>query len=341
MDGRSLAGLTVAMAPRNQLNRKTPVTFRRYPQMFTALLAATLAGACASDEVESKTPTTITVSPDATLHSLGETVQLIASVRDQNGAVMTDPKVRWESDDASKATVDPSGLVTAVANGDATVTATTESTSATATATVTVDQVAATVAIKAATHTFSTDGDNIRVSPGDTTHVRSAFGDTLRLSAKALDANQNPVHDARFTWTSGDTLVAVVVDTGLVTWNSDGPAKITVEADSRPLSMAELSVNGESAMGEVPAMFRRPVRALLGKRRERSYAINGSPPSVPGRIGQIASAGWKRDPPHAPHTVIRLPFQARSSRKTRSSQLLPSRMSKTTGCPPSAPLVSM
>ena len=44
---------------------------------------------------------------------------------------------------------------------------------------------------------------------------------------------------------------------------------------------------------------------------------------------------------HAPHTVIRFPSCVCSSRKTRSSQLLPSRMSKMTRCPITVPDRSM
>ena len=53
----------------------------------------------------------------ARLAALGATVQLSAEVRDQNGNVMAGAAVAWSSADATVATVDGSGLVTAVANG--------------------------------------------------------------------------------------------------------------------------------------------------------------------------------------------------------------------------------
>ena len=69
-------------------------------------------------------PTTISVSPTmATLISFGETVQLTATVRDQNGQGMTGVTVVWASSNASVARVTGDGLVTAAANGTATVTA--------------------------------------------------------------------------------------------------------------------------------------------------------------------------------------------------------------------------
>ena len=120
---------------------------------------------------------------------------------------MANATVAWTSSDPSVATVAASGLVTAVANGAATVTATAGS--ASGTAAVTVDQVVATVAVD---------------PPADTL---LAFGDTLRLSADALDANGNAVVGAEFAWASGDTLVAAVDQQGLVTGRAVGEVEVT------------------------------------------------------------------------------------------------------------------
>ena len=69
-------------------------------------------------------PTTVTVSPFATeLAALGETVQLTAEVRDQNGRVMSTATVTWSSSNTSVATVDQAGLVTAMGTGTAAITA--------------------------------------------------------------------------------------------------------------------------------------------------------------------------------------------------------------------------
>ena len=81
--------------------------------------------------------TTVTVSPgSAALSALGETARFTAEVRDQNGRVMAAAAVAWVSSDASVATVDASGVVTAAANGSATITATAGSVSGTAAVTV-------------------------------------------------------------------------------------------------------------------------------------------------------------------------------------------------------------
>ena len=177
-----------------------------------ALLAAVLASGCGDGAIEpaappSPVPAAVTVSPaSATLQSLGETVRLTAAVRDQNGQAMSNAAVAWASSDPSVATVDASGLATAVGNGTATVAATAGS--ASGTATLTVDQVVAAVAVEPAADTVL------------------AFGDTLRLSAEARDANGHAVVAAEFAWASGDTLVAVVDASGLVTGVSAGEAEI-------------------------------------------------------------------------------------------------------------------
>ena len=185
---------------------------QRNPTLLTALLAAALTAACGDDAVEPITPTTVTVSPaSATLQSLGSTVQLTATVQDQNGQAMSGITVAWTSSDTEVGTVDESGLMTAVGNGTVTVTAT--AWSATGTASVAVDQVAAKVVVDPATDTLMTSGD------------------TLRLSADALDSNGNAVAGAVFAWASTDTLVAVVDDEGLVTGVSAGEVEVTATSE--------------------------------------------------------------------------------------------------------------
>lgn len=81
-------------------------------------------------------PTSITMSPSSvTLTSPGATAFLIASVKDQSGAVMSGQAVAWVSSDEGVATVS-GGTITAVANGSATVTATSGSLSGQASVTV-------------------------------------------------------------------------------------------------------------------------------------------------------------------------------------------------------------
>ena len=182
--------------------------------LLIALLAATFFVAC-GDGATAPPPdalraTTITVNPaTADLAALGATVQLSAQVRDQNGQAMTGATVTWASSAAAVAAVSASGLVTAVANGSATITAT--SGSASGSAAVTVAQTVSRVA----------------VSPVADTLVA---GDTLRFSAVAADANGHPVVGVEFQWTSSDTAVAGVDASGLATGASAGEAEIAATA---------------------------------------------------------------------------------------------------------------
>ena len=174
-------------------------------------------------------PATITVSPATTaLTALGATVQLSAEVRDQNGAVMSGATVTWASSDAGAATVNASGLVTAVANGGATITATAGEASGSATVTV------------------AQEASAVSVVPDTATVVE---GDTLRLAATATDANGHTVAGAEFAWASGDTAVAVVDATGLVTGiggrgsgdhGHDPPSEFGDTGDSCPATTPDL-----------------------------------------------------------------------------------------------------
>ncbi len=156
-------------------------------------------------------PTTVTVSPATSqLTALGATVQLTASVLDQNGQAIAGATVTWASSDPAVATVAGAGLVTAVGNGSATITA--SAGTASGTAVVTVMQAAGSVEVEPAEATLA------------------VLGDTVRLAARAFDANGNEVADAQFSWASSDAAVATVDSTGLVTAVGNGSATITASA---------------------------------------------------------------------------------------------------------------
>ena len=71
-----------------------------------------------------QTPRTVQVEPErALLTAFGETLQLAATVLDGNGQPVADASVTWQSSNPEVAAVSDAGLVTAVANGTATITA--------------------------------------------------------------------------------------------------------------------------------------------------------------------------------------------------------------------------
>ncbi len=166
--------------------------------------------------------TTVEVTPaTAEFTALAETVRLTAQVLDQNAQAIAGAAVAWASSDASVAAVDASGLVTAAANGATTITATAGSVSGAAA--VTVSQVVSVVAVSPATDTLV------------------AFGDTVRLIANATDANGHGVADTEFSWSSSDTLVAQVDDSGLVESLAEGDAVVMATA-AEVTGGADLSV---------------------------------------------------------------------------------------------------
>jgi uncharacterized protein YjdB len=95
----------------------------------TRLAGAALANALAScsDGTGPELPvaTTVVTSADSVAFAaLGQVAVVSATVLDQNGQPMPAETVAWTSSDGSVATVSGDGVVTAVANGETTLTAT-------------------------------------------------------------------------------------------------------------------------------------------------------------------------------------------------------------------------
>ena len=111
---------------------------RVWRRLITAGVLSTgcLAGAACDGDGGAVTPdppraASLSVSPEsATLSSLGDTVTITATIRDQSGALFSGT-VAWASSHPGVASVAPDGLVTAAGNGTATVTATHQRLSAT------------------------------------------------------------------------------------------------------------------------------------------------------------------------------------------------------------------
>ena len=174
-------------------------------------------------------PTSMVITPPtATLAALAQTVQLTATVQDQDGRTMAGVAVNWASSDGGVATVDAEGLVTAVRNGATSVTATVRGGGPSASAAVTVSQQAT----------------EMRLSP--VPEVFRAFGDTLRLTAEVLDAEGSAVVDAVVAWSSSDPSVAAVDSGGLVTAIGNGRASVSAAFQSTRAD-AELVVAQEPA----------------------------------------------------------------------------------------------
>ena len=177
-----------------------------------AEVAATTSGATGTARIVVLVPlpATVAVTPDSTgFQAFGDTLRLTAEVRDQFARLMLGEVVEWKSSDLQVASVDSAGLVTAAGNGTATITATAGSASGSATVTV------------------AQRVESVEITPSADTLF---LGDTVRLAAAARDANGHAVAGVEFSWSSSDTAVAVVDDTGLLTGVGGGEAEVAAAA---------------------------------------------------------------------------------------------------------------
>ena len=143
-----------------------------------------------------------------TLTSIGETVQLTATVSPSNA---TDRSVTWKSSDNTVAIVSTDGLVTAVGSGNATITVTTVSGKKTATCKITVN--------------IATTGITL-----DKTSITLTAKDDLEQLTATVTPNE--ATNKLVTWKSSDTSVATVSSSGLVSPVGNGTATITATTKS-------------------------------------------------------------------------------------------------------------
>jgi glucose/arabinose dehydrogenase len=100
---------------------------------FLAALAAAvlsaLVSACGGDGGDTQAPKpvqTVTVTAPTTTIQIGQTVQLTATAKDEDGTVVGGSTFTWNTSDAAVAAVSPTGLVSGVAEGQAEISATAE-----------------------------------------------------------------------------------------------------------------------------------------------------------------------------------------------------------------------
>ncbi len=91
----------------------------------SATITATSEGQAGTATVVVQPPVaaSVVVSPGASTLTVGDSTTLTATVKDASGNVISGAPVTWSSDNTAAATVSPSGVVTAVGAGTATITA--------------------------------------------------------------------------------------------------------------------------------------------------------------------------------------------------------------------------
>jgi hypothetical protein len=186
-----------------------------FPSPTWLLIAAVLAGvtACSGGPGEASPPDSVAsviVDPPYGRIEPGETVQLGASPRAENGEELSGRTVTWKSLAASIATVTTSGLVLAVAPGSAVITASAEG-----------SQGAALITI---------------LGPVGSVTILNSWpatllpGESVAWQAEVRDTGANILRRATVGWSSSDTAVATVDALGHVAGVAAGTAVIAATA---------------------------------------------------------------------------------------------------------------
>ncbi|MCC6318430.1 MAG: Ig-like domain-containing protein [Gemmatimonadaceae bacterium] len=144
-------------------------------------------------------------APDSSIY-VTQTVQATAQPRDINNAVLNRP-VTWSSSNASVATVNSSGVVTAVAVGSATITATSETKTGSFTLTVSL----------VPTHT-------ITITPTSVTH-----GTTPTFTALLADTAGNTLTGRTVTWSASNAKISINATSGSATLADTGQVYVIAE----------------------------------------------------------------------------------------------------------------
>jgi len=141
-------------------------------------------------------------SPEDTLTALGATASLTATPKDANGNPVAGKTAMWSSSNASTATVDTDGIVTAVANGAVTITATVDGVDGSVA--LVVNQVAAEFVI-----TTQPDG----AAAGEALTTQPVF--ELHDSGGSLASNDNSTEVTAVIASGGGSLVGSVTATAV------------------------------------------------------------------------------------------------------------------------------
>jgi Bacterial Ig-like domain (group 2)/Kelch motif/WD40-like Beta Propeller Repeat/Galactose oxidase, central domain len=206
----------------------------------TVLAAGGFSGPNCYSITPQRTVAAATVSPSPVQFSnIGHALALNVTAQMSDGTTepFTGP-LQFSSGDATVATVDSSGLVTAVATGTTTITI-----SATGIAAVSVP---VTVASRQLT--------SITVSPTSIVAVGPGVSQLLAVNGQYSDGSQQALTTG-VTFTSSNAALVTVDPTGLVTTVANGTATITVSAPGAPSVQVAVTVKSLVSIAVSPASF--------------------------------------------------------------------------------------
>ncbi|HEY2377991.1 MAG TPA: Ig-like domain-containing protein, partial [Gemmatimonadaceae bacterium] len=211
--GNVLTGRTVTWASSN-----TAVATVNSTGVVTAMGAGSANIVATSGGVSGQASLTVTLVTVASVSvslgsgslTVGQTTQATAVLKDATGNVLTGRTITWSSSNSAVATVNSSGLVTAVGAGSANIVATSGGITGQASLSVTLAAVA-----------------TVSVSLGTSNLI---VGQTTQATAVLKDASGNVLTGRTITWASTNTVVATVSATGSVTAVATGNAGVTATA---------------------------------------------------------------------------------------------------------------
>lgn len=166
-------------------------------------------------------PASVTLEPNAFALGTGLTRQLVPTVIDTAGHLVTNfnnRNVVWQSKSSIVASVSSSGVVTGTGAGTTDIF-------------VTVDGMRS----NDATVTVSPATNNVIVTPFNPQVLR--IGTTVQLTAQARDNNNQPIPGKVANWSSNNPTIANVSQSGLVTGIATGSTTITAEIDNKTASV--------------------------------------------------------------------------------------------------------
>ncbi|MGQ0646437.1 MAG: clostripain-related cysteine peptidase [Gemmatimonadaceae bacterium] len=181
----------------------------------TVNVTATADGRTGTSQIVVILPAVVTVAVTLPVTELlaGLTAQATATLRDARGAPLTGRVIVWSSSNNAVATVNSTGLVTAVGAGDVAITATSEGRNGSV---------------------------NLRVLPPPVASVSVTLGnaslrvgESTQAQAVLKDAAGNTLSGRVVSWSSSAPTVATVSPTGQVTGVSNGLAVITAASESK------------------------------------------------------------------------------------------------------------
>lgn len=182
----------------------------------------------------------------------GDTLQLAATVKDANGAELTDAEIEWTSSNRNAATV-KDGLVTAVAEGKSKITAKVKKLTAVCTVTVTEDAIEIT-------------GISLNQNV-----AQMQIGDTLTLTATLAPAD---APEDGVSWTSSDPGIATVKK-GVVTAVDAGTATITVRTGDKTATCT-VTVQPASAIAGVSCSTTSITLDAVGGTSNAVFTVSGT-----------------------------------------------------------------